>query len=233
RDMFYQTLSGSSGSGTAGGSNPAQVGYGASVASVDVKNSQSGMAPTGQSSDLYINGEGYFAVKDGDSYLYTRVGSMSFDDKGYLVDGNKRFVCGANGTGDIPAAPVQIKIDDGDLGKLHDITFNADGSITGVGTDGTVKAIGKIAIANIPNPQGLTQVGGSYYRAVSNTGAVTYAAPGNNGAGGLVSSALETSNVDLSSEFAQMIVTQRGFQANSKIITVSDEMLETLVNMKR
>ncbi len=246
RDVYYQTLAGASaGNGVLGGSNPTQIGYGSNIASVDVINSQSGMATTGQSSDLYIDGEGYFVIQDGvdtdgnSTYLYTRVGSLSFDGEGNLVDGNKRIVCGGNAdsSGEVtidPENPEPIKIEDDLVGKLGSFEFSADGTITGVNSeDGTVVTIGKIALADIPNPQGLTQIGGSYYKAMNNTGVISCYAPGEGTVGSLVPGSLETSNVDLANEFAQMIITQRGFQANSKIITVSDEMLETLVGMKR
>lgn len=231
RDVYYQTLAGSS-SGTKdtiAGANPSQVGYGATAASVDVNTSRSGMATTGSSKDCYINGEGYFVVKDGDSgFLYTRVGRMSFDDAGNLVDGNKKIVCAAptSAGGD----PVAINIG---TDVYNNITIGADGKISGEKADKSIVVLGTIAIANVPNPSGLTQEGGSYYKKVSNTGTIAYYAPGESGTGSLVTSALESSNVDLANEFSQMIVTERGFQANSKIITVSDEMLENLVNMKR
>ena len=238
RDVYYQTLAGSS-SGTAStiaGANPSQVGYGATAASVDVDTSRSGMATTGSSKDCYINGEGYFVVKDGSDYLYTRVGRMSFDDAGNLVDGNKRIVCGISGDTDAStnaiATPAAIHYDTKDT--YTNITIGADGKISGLkASDNKIYTLGTIAIANVPNPSGLTQEGGSYYKKVSNTGTITCYAPGVSGTGSLVTSALESSNVDLANEFSQMIVTERGFQANSKIITVSDEMLENLVNMKR
>ena len=75
--------------------------------------------------------------------------------------------------------------------------------------------------------------GNCYYSAVNNTGEITYSAAGEGVTGQLTAGGLEMSNVDLSTEFANMIITQRGFQANSRIITVGDEMLEELVNMKR
>ncbi|MFR1803512.1 MAG: flagellar hook-basal body complex protein, partial [Faecalispora jeddahensis] len=99
--------------------------------------------------------------------------------------------------------------------------------------DGTIQIIGKIAIANVPNPDALQHEGNSYYKAVNNTGVITYTTPGESNTGVLRSGGLEMSNVDLANEFSDMIMTQRGFQANSKMITVSDEMLETLVNLKR
>ena len=235
RDVYYQTLSGASGSGTTlGGTNPSQIGYGAQISSVDVINSRSGMARTGLGSDCYISGEGYFVVEDGTNYLYTRVGAFNFDSDGYLVDGNGRKVCGAKGTNTVSTtAPEAIQIDAALNGKLNNITYGSDGVITGEDDKGTIHTIGTIGLANVPNPQGLNQEGNSYFKAVSNTGTVAYGAPSSGTVGSLVTSALETSNVDLANEFAQMITTQRGFQANSRIITVGDEMLETLINMKR
>ncbi|WP_312693476.1 flagellar hook-basal body complex protein [Caproiciproducens sp.] len=231
RDVYYQTISGSS-NGTAStiaGANPSQVGYGATAASVDVNNARSGMATTGNGMDCYINGEGYFVVKDGDDFLYTRVGRMSFDAAGNLVDGNKRIVCGAPAdAGTTKPTPINVS----GYGDYKNITIGGDGKITGE-KGGTVYTIGTIAIASVANPAGLTQQGESYYKAVSNTGDIKWYAPGTATAGGLVTGALESSNVDLANEFSQMIVTERGFQANSKIITVSDEMLENLVNLKR
>ncbi|MGX8702384.1 flagellar hook-basal body complex protein [Caproiciproducens sp.] len=236
RDVYYQTLAGSSAgtASTVAGGNPAQVGYGSTAATVDVLNTRSGMATTGNPTDCYIDGEGYFVIQDGSDYLYTRVGSLSFDAAGNLVDGNKKIVCGAP-SDDGKTDPTAINV--ADIGTYKDITIGSDGKITGQATTGTdagkVVTLATIAIANIPNPSGLTQEGGSYYKAVSNTGDATYFAPGKGAAGKLVTSALESSNVDLANEFSQMIITERGFQANSKIITVSDEMLEDLVNLKR
>ncbi|NLV86536.1 MAG: flagellar hook-basal body complex protein, partial [Clostridiales bacterium] len=83
------------------------------------------------------------------------------------------------------------------------------------------------------NPAGLQLEGTNYYSVTANSGQPVLCDPGSDGTGGLVSNALEMSNVDLSSEFADMITTQRGFQANSRIITVSDTMLEELINLKR
>ena len=75
--------------------------------------------------------------------------------------------------------------------------------------------------------------GSSYYKAINNTGEITYAQAGKDGVGGFIPGALEMSNVDLAKEFTDMITTQRGYQANSRIISVVDEMLQELVNLKR
>ena len=92
--------------------------------------------------------------------------------------------------------------------------------------------IGRVDLVTFDNPYGLEQIGNSYFTASSNSGEAKACQPGNGGSGSLRSSALEMSNVDISTEFSDMIVTQRGFQANSRIITVSDQVLEELVNLK-
>lgn len=116
--------------------------------------------------------------------------------------------------------------------EYTDVTIGADGIITGI-KDDKVHELGAIPIARISNPEGLTMQGNSYYKAIKNTGEVNYALAGSNGVGALVTGALEMSNVDLAKEFTEMITTQRGYQANSRIISVVDEMLQELVNLKR
>ena len=108
-----------------------------------------------------------------------------------------------------------------------------DGTIIGTFNDGRTQALARIAVANFDNPAGLSKNGSSTYSATVNSGDPAIGSPGENGRGSLVSGALEMSNVDLAQEFTNLIVSQRGFQANSRIITTSDEMLQELVNLKR
>ncbi len=119
------------------------------------------------------------------------------------------------------------------LDELTSVSIGSDGTITVAHPDkGTIIA-GKISLANFSNPRGLELVGNNYYSATVNSGDPVLADPGSGGTGGLSSSTLEMSNVDLTNEFSDMIVTQRGYQANARIITVSDTMLEELINLKR
>ena len=99
--------------------------------------------------------------------------------------------------------------------------------------DPGAQVLGRIDLATFANSEGLMQSGNSYFTATSNSGDAELAIAGENGTGGLRNSALEMSNVDLSQEFSDMITTQRGFQACSRLITVSDTMLEELINLKR
>ena len=95
------------------------------------------------------------------------------------------------------------------------------------------ESLGQIALANFNNPPGLEKVGGSLYRTTVNSGVALLGAANTGGRGLLSSGALEMSNVDLAAEFTNLIVAERGFQANSRVITTSDEILQDLVNLKR
>ena len=116
---------------------------------------------------------------------------------------------------------------------LKQITIGPDGSIIGIDDDSNIIQVAKIAVANVPNPSALEMTSNSYFIAKANTGEILASVPGENTTGSLQAGGLEMSNVDLAKEFTEMITTQRGFQANTRIVTVTDEMLAELVNMKR
>ncbi|MCZ0755304.1 flagellar hook-basal body complex protein [Anoxybacillus sp. J5B_2022] len=121
--------------------------------------------------------------------------------------------------------------------------ITADGKVTFIDSNGQLKIAGQILLAQFPNPSGLEKMGGNTFKETNNSGKLDRNAngltinelsrPGLNGAGEIISGALEMSNVDLSEEFTEMIVAQRGFQANTRIITTSDEILQELVNLKK
>jgi flagellar hook protein FlgE len=113
------------------------------------------------------------------------------------------------------------------------ITISSDGTIVGSFTNGKKMNLGQVAMANFNNPGGLIKSGDSLYSTSSNSGQAQVGKAGTGGRGSLTPGSLEMSNVDLAQQFSDMIVTQRGFQANSKIITTDDSMLEELVNLKR
>jgi flagellar hook protein FlgE len=126
-------------------------------------------------------------------------------------------------------------------GVYQNFSLDADGMISAQyisnqvpeHVPGGIEVLGQIALATFANPDGLSQQEGVYFQETKNSGTASITYPGGNGTGSIVSGGLEMSNVDLSKEFTDMITTQRGFQANSRIITVSDEMLQELVNLKR
>lgn len=117
-------------------------------------------------------------------------------------------------------------------GTLKSVSIDQSGIITGVYTNGVRQSEAQIAIAQFSNASGLTKTGSSLYQESNNSGTANVKTAADLGVS-ITPSALEMSNVDIANEFSDMIITQRGFQSNSKIITVGDEMLETLINMKR
>jgi flagellar hook protein FlgE len=110
---------------------------------------------------------------------------------------------------------------------------DVDGVITGIYSNGEVIPLYRVAVAKVVNPLGLEKVGGNLYKTTRLSGEAPTYHPGTNGTGNIAPNSLEQSNVDIANEFVKMITTQRGFQANGKIITVTDEMLQELINLKR
>lgn len=118
-------------------------------------------------------------------------------------------------------------------GSLQSFTVSQDGLIVGSYSNGRTRPIGQIALAVFANPEGLEKVGGSNFRPTMNSGLAQLGRAGEGGRGMLSSGTLEMSNVDLAQEFTSLIVAQRGFQANSRVVTTSDELLMEVVNLKR
>lgn len=170
---------------------------------------------------------------------------LVFDGKGRYVSGDASLSISYTGDRKVNDQTVTLNLggitqyagtstisNEGDgntAGNLQSVSIDGTGVITGVYSNGVKQAEAKIAIATFNNAAGLTKTGNSLYQESNNSGKVSYDSTGTT----ITSSALEMSNVDIANEFSDMIVTQRGFQSNSKIITVSDEMLETMINMKR
>jgi flagellar hook protein FlgE len=119
------------------------------------------------------------------------------------------------------------------FGNLSSINIGTDGKVTAAFDNGVTRVIAQLAIATFANPDGLTSVSGDAYTANSNSGAYNMKAAGSGGAGTISSSTLEASTVDLSTEFSELITTQRAYSASSKIITTADQMLQDLINIIR
>ncbi len=290
KEAMYQTSTASTGnSGSAGGVNSAQYGYGTLMGTIGMDMTASTPTYVG-GFNASINGEGFFLTRstivDGTSvdgfvttgFDYTRVGQFTVDSNGYIVDGNGNFVYGfrptdpATGkvegdqtqelyalrapqkvtsttTGNPPTTTITSNYAQNatdEVLQLSKISIDNNGKIsaslevdTTDANGDTVKVtktvyIGTVGIATFQNPNGLTKIGGNYYNASAgdNTGESSATIPGG-AVSDLMTGYIEASNVDLAKEFADMITTHRGFQANSKMITVSDEMLSDLVAMKR
>jgi len=334
-----------------GGTNPAQVGLGVRLAAINTNFSQGAAQNTGRNTDLMINGDGFFVVRDNGDAKYTRSGAFTFDANGKMTSPDGGVVQGwtaVNGVVDTNAAPgdvtlpigtllqpkptqnvtvggnlpadttsttpvitsiitydsqgskqpltVQfdkvsptswnvtvvdgavtsgptavnfaangstpaptsitlangVKIDlsavtsyagsstiaalsqDGaEMGSLQSFTISSDGVLVGVFSNGLKQPLAQIAMATFNSPPGLEKVGDSMYRSTVNSGEAQLGTAGNGGRGMVQAGALEMSNVDLAAEFTNLIIAQRGFQANSKVISTSDELLQDLVNLKR
>jgi flagellar hook protein FlgE len=349
-----------------GGTNPSQVGLGVQVGAVATNFAQGSAQVTGKNTDMMINGDGFFVVKNNGEQMFSRNGAFSFDSDGRLVNSSGMVMQGwgvnaqgqvdtrlvpdkiqlpistlftpsvtknAEFTGNLPgdaangtvittsirtydiggaertmsvtftkdnapltswqvtatddkgnvANPTPVPLDAGpggalahgthltvpiattdpldaysididlskvtgyagqntvapasqdgySMGSLSSFSISKDGMVVGVFSNGLKRTLAQIAIANFNNPAGLEKSGESAYRSSVNTGEARLGVPGSGGRGWLQGQALEMSNVDLGQEFTNLVVAQRGFQANSKIITTSDELLQELVNMKR
>lgn len=369
-DTLSQLIRGSSGgTGEAtGGINPQQVGLGVNVASTNKIFTQGGSQLTGRATDVAITGDGFFSVGFAGENLYTRAGSFSFDDDGFLTDPTGGVVQGWNsaldgtvninapvdglqvpvnattpprattmvdiagnldesvaigetqstaidvidGLGEVHrmsmdftkvaanqwevevtdpsggslgtstidfdgadgslitavppsftftppagsaitfdlnigspgavdgltqyagAASAQAVDQDGlEIGSLRSFAIASDGTLSGVFSNGQTSILGQLAITTFSNPAGLLSAGDSRYRGTNASGQALIGTPNSAGRGGIAAGTLEMSNVDLAEEFTNLIIAQRGFQANSHIITVSDEMIQELVNLKR
>jgi flagellar hook protein FlgE len=258
--MLSQNMKGASApSATQGGTNPVQVGLGSMLGSIDQVMTQGSSQSTGKDTDVMIQGSGFFVLDNGGKTVYSRSGAFSFDSDGTLIDpGTGSKVQGYSfqlATAEAPTWPttadpsptnygeIVVKLGDDHPGGaatelLESFSIDQSGVITGVYTDtanGQSKTyqIAQIALAGFPNDAGLANTGNNFYVSTNNSGIVTVGAAGEQGRGTLVPSAVEMSNVDLSQEFTDMIVTQRGFQANSRVITVSDSLLQELIDLKR
>lgn len=124
-------------------------------------------------------------------------------------------------------------VDGNAAGTLEGFSLGSDGSLTGSFSNGVQQVVAQIAIGNVTNPAGLSKAGGSSYTLTGNSGELQLGTAGSPGFGSVAGGMLEMSNVDLSQEFTNLIVAQRGFQANARIITTSDELLQELSNLKR
>ncbi len=184
-----------------------------------------------------------------DKLFLSRVGDFKIDGQGYLVDSNGYVAYGfVNATAGNTFTPTLTELKpiriqnktgnydtaDGERLNVASISIDSNGTVLGINADTNQSiVIGRIGIANVTNTNALEKSQGPYYKALKNVGAVQAFEAGKGGTGQIMSNGLEMANVDLAREFSDMITTQRGFQANTRIITVSDQMLEEIMSIKR
>jgi len=295
-EMLSQDIRGASAS-TLGVSaiNPAQVGLGVQVSAIDAMFTQGAFLATNRVTDLGVDGNGFFALgkikevdaaeadftyyiqkEDGtwaarhfkiEEKYYTRDGTFYIDKDGFLVSSTGYVVLGKvrQVTVDADSKPTGFAEDGGDplyrkAGdadgdpaddpapinllealeasfpdqnfSLETIKIDRHGNVVLNGNTEIIEAP-QIQVDNYPHPEGLVRMGENVYAMPNNDVTIHWGTPDTGGRGKVVSGVLEMSNVDLSVEFANMITTQRGYQASARVITVSDEMLGELINLKR
>jgi flagellar hook protein FlgE len=254
KDLVSQQIAGASApTANRGGVNPKQVGLGTQLAAIDTVHTQGSLQTTGRTLDLAISGDGFFVLGNGvlagppitvNGPVYTRAGNFYLDQNGDIVNADGLYLIGEP-YNQPPAANTGTN----NVGKINiptnakSFSIGSDGTVNYVDATGNLVIAGKIYLAKFKNNDGLEKAGQNLFRQTANSGSIDgdgdgvelgeLNAPGNGGTGTIVAGTLEMSNVDLSEEFTEMIVAQRGFQANTRIITTSDQILEELVNLKR
>ncbi|HEY7065167.1 MAG TPA: flagellar hook-basal body complex protein [Chloroflexota bacterium] len=252
-DIINQTMrDGTAPTATQGGLNPLQMGLGVQVGTIDQITTQGNLQATDKPTDLALQGDGYFVLSDNaqtnPSYSFTRDGNLSLGpaagngtDRPLVQSATGLHVKGwvppqAAGTADSTTAPTADVTIPATQNGVSVTGFNIDskGVISLTLADGTTSAnYAQIAIASFSNPAGLTRDGGNLYTPSGNSGTANYNGAATNGRGEVKAGFLEMSNVDLATQFTNMIIAQRGFQANSRVITATDQVLQDLVNMKQ
>ena len=245
KDSLAELQRGGAGQGPGqGGSNPAQVGLGAQLGSIDNLMGSGALQSTGNALDVAIQGEGWFRIGQGTvaggtatltagTQEYTRAGNFNRNDQGYLVTADGFYVIGrtvpsTTVTATPPGADQLIQIPQG----ATSVAIGQDGSVTYIPAGSSTRTTaGYLSIAKFPNENGLQRASGNRWTGNAASGAEEIGTPGGD-FGATTSGTLEMSNVDLATEFTNMISAQRGFQANSRVITTADDMLNDLVNMK-
>ncbi len=235
RDSLSQVQRGGAGaSGSQGGTNAAQVGLGVQLGSIDNLMGTGAIQSTGNVLDVAIQGQGWFRVGTGTppavptAFQYTRAGNFATNDVGYITTADGYYVVGRSAAG-AGGTDQYLQIPPGSTS----VAIAQDGSVSYIPAGGGARVTaGYVSLAMFPNEAGLERASGNRWIAGPNSGAEVVATPG--GAYGLTTSgAIEMSNVDLAQSFTNMITAQRGFQANSRVISTADEMLQDLVNLKR
>ena len=234
KDSLTQLQRGASGAGGGtGGANAAQVGLGTQLGSIDNLMQSGAMQSTGNPLDVAITGSGMFRVAPSTAVPptanpaateYTRAGNFTTNSTGYLVTQDGYYVQGRTAAGADTLLVIPPNSTNMSIGQNGDVSY-----VDGTGTRVTA---GFISLATFANSAGLERSGANRWLQSANSGAPTVGTPGAQ-MGFTTAGAVEMSNVDLAQSFTSMITAQRGFQANSRVISTADQMLQDLVNLTR
>lgn len=199
------------------------VGTGAAATSITLSKPTLDVAPSGNS----------FGAASAAAYVTsTTVNPVTFTPPGAAQSAISLDVSGVTQTGN--ATSVRASVQNGSAaGSLDSVSIDTSGMVVGKFSNSKTLNLARVALATFTNPGGLSRVGDTMFAFTNNSGNPSIGTSGTGGRGNLTPGTLEMSNIDLADQFSKMIITQRGFQANSKIITTTDTMLEELVNLKR
>ncbi len=231
------------------------VGTGVRLSAITTNFTQGSLSSTGKATDLGISGNGFFRVKNTSSSeeFVTRAGDFRWDPNGFLVTADGFRVQGLYGGTAAqvgpPAVPATPPSTSGDIqlsgNSAESVAIDRNGNIIESYSDGSTVTVAKILLQNFKDPSALVKQGNNLYNGMAAAGSTTGSvsldtsatnntnSPGTNGLGTIQSGTLELSNVDLTEQFSDLITTQRSFQAGSRLLTVSDTVLDDIVNLKR
>lgn len=221
QDLFYDVVQAPGATSTAGAALPtgSQIGHGVRTASIGRIFTQGDRQSTGAELDIAIDGDGMFQVqKPGGETVYTRDGAFSRDRDGNIVSSE----------GYLMLPTITIPTD------ALDVTILRDGTIS-VSVPGQTQPsqVGQIQLARFVNPEGMRALGDNFFAPTDASGDAEVGAPDSDGFGSMAQGALEGSNVNVAEELVNMILAQRAFEVNSRVIQAGDEMLQTATNVSR
>jgi len=212
-----------------------QQGIGSAVDSITQNFSIGPVEQTGSALDVAITGDGFFKIKaPGGPDMYTRNGSFSVDENGFLNDGlgNRLQAFAKDATsGDPVDMQIPAKSESGN-GTFTGVTISGKGVITASYSDGSNTQIGTVALATFIAPNGLKQIGSSNWQQTGLSGAATFGTPDTGSNGALLSGSIEHSNVDVAEELVNLITAQRYFQANAKAIDTATQISQTIIGLR-
>lgn len=194
-------------------------GAGVMVSSTALDHSVGDLKSTGNPFDLAIQGKGFLQLEmDDGSVAYSRAGRLRLDENGFLTS-----LQGYKLVGDLQIPPDSKAVEISDTGEVFSISADDQRKIS----------IGVLELVRFTNDSGLRSIGNNLYQASDESGEVTYARPGEAGTGKVLQGVTELSNVSMTEEMVNLMLAQRGYQLNARIIQISDQLLDTVNNLRR
>jgi flagellar basal-body rod protein FlgG len=218
-DLMYQSIRAVGAETVGGGQVPTgvQVGLGTRITSVQKIFTQGNYTETGNELDWAIEGNGFFKILRNGVEYYTRAGSFKRNADGFIVTSN----------GDRLQPEIAIPA------NANTVAIDGTGLLTAKDTNGATLVSVQVTIDNFVNPAGLASIGSNLYQPTDASGPPLETNPDSNGVGKIAQKYVETSNVDVTEELVNLIITQRAFESNSKAVTTADQLLEIANTLKR